>query len=76
MFPYGPGQLRDTPILKFLVAGGIGKGYEERIVGGTVPPGGKYPSLVRISRISADESLAPYCAGCILNRDWILSSAS
>ena len=57
---------------------GIGmtsEGHEERIIGGTVPPEGKYPSMVRVSSIQRDGSLRTHCAGSILNRDWILTGA-
>ena len=57
------------------MTGGTSKGHEQRIFGGTVPPEGKYPSLARISRISEGDVLKHICAGSILNRDWILSSA-
>lgn len=64
------------PSLMLFVAGGINEGQDERIIGGTIPPEGKYPSrLARISKILPNGSLYTYCAGSILNRDWILSSA-
>ena len=60
----------------FLVSAGTSKRQVgQRIVGGAIPAEGKYPSLVRNSYIYDKGVVQQICAGSILNRDWIISSA-
>ena len=53
-----------------------GVGDLGRISGGKIPSEGKYPSLARLVRIEKDGRLSHAGSATILNRDWILTSAS
>ena len=49
---------------------------EDRIAGGTYPPEGKYPSLVRVDFKSKEGKWSSICLASILDRHWILTSAA
>ena len=51
---------------------------EDRIAGGTYPPEGKYPSLVRIEKKKpkGSNNWRVRCLATILDRHWILSTAA
>ena len=53
------------------------KGDNGRIIGGTHPPEGKYPSLARIEYDRyRNGSFYDWSRATIINRDWLITAAS
>ena len=49
----------------------------ERIISGTYPPEGKYPSLARLEyQVYNNGTFIDWSRATIINRDWLLSAAS
>ena len=55
----------------------MGKDKEDRVVGGTHPPDGKYPFLARIEYdVDGNGTYIPRGYASIINHAWLLSAAS